>query len=344
VASDWEKASKYTDDTAANTAYSRASSALEKAEAASNAANSASSTASNAQTTASQAARVFYGTSGSVDSSGVVRPPTGVTGMKTNDLYVNGQHIFRYNGSSWVVADKFTVQETIVNGGLVSTGAIIFGQTGGMSADGSIRIWAGGSNGNASTGTFRVYSSGAVYAKNSINVENTNGDVVCGFSSDGTASGSDLNNPGSIRIWAGADSPSNGKFKVTHGGYVYGVQFVTNGSKGRMDNQGFQFGDYSDNDPYAYLHTNHNPLLRLRSKMLPLEVQYNGGNAGTAINIVNTYGNNAYFQLGFYQYGSEWFGRPCIRMTNPLWKHYFPSASVKNVVWDQNTGYLLVEQ
>jgi hypothetical protein len=349
--SDWEKASKYTDDTKANSAYGRAGDALSAAEAASNAANTAASTASsastaaaNAQTAANDKAKVFYGTSGSVSGTGVVTPPTGVTGMKTNDLYVNGQHIFRYNGTVWVVADKFTIQETIANGGVVSTGAVIFGSTGGMSADGTVRIWAGGSDGSPNTGTFRVKSDGSAYARNSISIENPNGTVVCGFSSDGTNAGSSFDNPGSIRIWAGSTTPEAGYFKVTNYGMVFGKQFITNGARGRMDDMGFQFGEYVGSDPYAFLHTNHNPLFRLRSNYVPLEIQCNAGYSAVAINIENVYGwDNATFQLGYYRYSSEEFGRPFIKMINPIWKSYFPSASTKNVVWDSNTGYFMIE-
>jgi hypothetical protein len=332
VSSDWMKAVKYTDDTTANSAYNIAGSALDAAEAASNKANTAQGTANNAQTTANAAAKVLYATSA----------PT--SGMKTNDLWVNGTLIYRYNGSSWVAADKYDVQMTIVNGGLVSTGAIIFGSTGGMSASGSIRIWSGGTSNDSSTGTFRVLSDGTIYARNSVRVENPNKEVVCGFSSDGTNMGTSFDDPGSIRIWAGSATPSSGKFRVTNYGYVFGTQFITNGLKGRMDDLGFQFGDYSGSAPYAFLHTNNNPLLRLRSNLLPLEIQYNGGLNGTAINIKNTYGwDNATFQFGYYRYGSEEFGRPFIKMVNPLWKRHFSNADTRNVVWDMNSGYLMID-
>ncbi|MDR1403801.1 MAG: hypothetical protein LBJ60_08890, partial [Tannerellaceae bacterium] len=330
VASDWVKAVKYTDDTAASNAYSRASSALSAAEAASNAANSASSVAGSAQSAANMAARVFY------------NPSAPTSGMKTNDLWVNGSLIYRYNGSSWVNADKYDVQMTIVNGGLVSTGAIVFGQTGGMAATGSVRIWSGGSNGVVGSGTFRVLSTGAVYARNSVNIEDPNGRIVCGLSSDGTTDGSSLDNPGSIRIWAGGTSASSGKFRVTQYGYVFGVQFITNGLKGRMDDVGFQFGDYGDSNPYAYLHTNNNPLFRLRSNYTPFEVIYSGGLAGTAINITNT-GDNGYFQLGFYRYSSESIARPTIRWTTPIYSNHLPNRTKRNVCWDESSGYMYVE-
>jgi hypothetical protein len=323
VASDWVKAVKYTDDTLANTAYNQAGRAL---------------------TAADSKCQVFYGTSGSVNTNGSITQPTGVTGMKTNDLYVNGTVIFRYNGSAWVLADKYDVQRTIVNGGLVSTGAIVFGDTGGMAADGSVRIWSGGKNGVAGSGTFRVMSDGAVYAGSSVNIEDTNGNPACGLSSDGTNDGWSFDNPGSIRIWAGGTSPSTGTFKVTHAGYVFGEQFITNGAKGRMDSEGFQFGEYSGSNPYAFLHTNNNPLFRLKSDKLPLEIQCSGGITGIAINMVNTTSNNTTFQFGYHRYGSEWFGRPFIRMTEPLWTHFFPNRDTRPVVWDLKTGYFMVQQ
>jgi hypothetical protein len=323
--------------TQSDTAYSRAGSALTAAENASNAANTAASaasgaqsTANSAQTTANSKCQVFYATSA----------PT--SGMKTNDLWVNGTLIRRYNGSAWVDADKYDVQMTIVNGGLVSTGAIVFGDTGGMAATGSVRIWSGGLGGSSSNATFRVLSNGGVYSKNSFYVEDANGIVDGGFNSPGASGPDDSYN--SVRLWIGGGTASSARFRVQTNGYVFGTQFVTNGTKGRMDSMGFQFGDYGDSEPYAFLHTNHNPFFRLRSKYTPLEIQCNGGLSGAAINIVNTSGNNATFQLGYYRYSDEYFGRPFIRMTNPIWKHFFSSTNTKNVVWDLNTGYLMVEQ
>jgi hypothetical protein len=307
-------------------------SALDAAEDASNTANSASSTASSAQATANAAAKVFYS----------VSAPT--SGMKLNDLWVNGTDIYRYSGSSWVLASRYDVTETIINGGLITTGAITFGNTGGMTASGSTRIWAGAEGvGNAGSAKFRVNSEGEVYAKNSIKVGDANGDVVCGFSSIGTDNSYSFDNPGSIRIWAGSTKPSGGRFKVTNGGYVYGTQFITNGSRGRMDSQGFEFGEYSGSQPYAFLHTNLNPLLHLRSDLTPLRIQYNGGYAGTVIDIENTYSDNATFQLGYYRYNSETFGRPCITMKNPVWTHMLTNASFRNLVWDENSGKIAVQ-
>jgi hypothetical protein len=182
-----------------------------------------------------------------------------------------------------------------------------------------------------------------VYAKNSITVENPNGISCCGLSSDGTTNGYDLDNPGSIRIWAGGTGLSGAPFKVTHGGYVFGTQFVTNGLKGRMDTQGFQFGDYSEVN-YAFLHTNNNPLLTLKSEMgTVLEIRCSGGYTGTAIKIENTYSDNATFTLGYYRYSSETFGRPCITMTNPVYAHMITNSNLKDVVWDENSGKILVK-
>jgi hypothetical protein len=311
---------------------------LDAAEAASNAANSAktaagsaSAAAAGAQTTANAAAKVFYS----------VSAPT--SGMKTNDLWVDGADIYRYNGSSWVLASKYDVTQTVINGGLITTGAITFGNTGGMTASGSYRIWAGAEGvGNAGSAKFRVRSDGAVFASNSINIGDSNNNVVCGFSSNGTDNGTSFDNPGSIRIWVGASSPSGGKFKVTNAGYVFGTQFITNGLKGRMDDMGFQFGEYSGSNPYAFLHTNNNPFLHLRSNHTPLKVSYNGGYGGTAIEIENASGDNATFTLGYYRYSSETFGRPCITMTNPVWAHMLSNTSLKNVAWDQNSGKMVV--
>jgi hypothetical protein len=240
VASDWEKASKYTDDSTANTAKTNAQNALDKAEAASNAANtadskagtaqstansaqstanSAQSTASSAQTTANGKATVFYGTND---------PPSGVTGMKTNDLYVSGTLIYRYNGSSWVVADKYDVQMTVTNGGAVNTGAIILGGTGGMAATGTVRIWSGGSGGSTTNGTFRVTNTGAVYSKNSFYVEDANGNIDGGFNSSAAASTSD----GAVRFWVGGGSVSAARSKIESSGDMFGMRlYAGNGTR-----------------------------------------------------------------------------------------------------------------
>jgi hypothetical protein len=111
---------------------------------------------------------------------------------------------------------------------------------------------------------------------------------------------------------------------------------------GRMDNTGFQFGEYSGSSPYALLNTGNNPFLHLRSNYTPLKITYNGGYAGNAIEIKNQYGDNATFILGYYRYSSETFGRPCITMTNPVWAHMLTNTNLKSVVWDQNSGKIVV--
>jgi len=72
---------------------------------------------------------------------------------------MNGTYIYRFNGSWWVVEAQFDVTETVISGGLITTS--------GMTASGTIRIWAGGSNSTLSGATFRVYSDRRIYARNS---------------------------------------------------------------------------------------------------------------------------------------------------------------------------------
>jgi hypothetical protein len=137
--------------------------------------------------------------------------------MKTNDLWVNGKDIYRYNGSSWVLASAYDVTQTEIDGGLITTGAISFGQTGGMAASGTVRIWAGGtgaSNGQPPTApTFRVESNGSVYSKGTFYIHDANGNIDGGFSTAGTGS--------IVRLWVGGSTPANGKVRVESGGYVF---------------------------------------------------------------------------------------------------------------------------
>lgn len=200
--------------------------ALAEAERASNAASDAQDAAGNAQgsantanSTANSKARVFY------------QATAPLSGMKTNDLWVNGIDIKRWSGSSWDFASAYDNTETRISGGLVTTGAVAVGpssgNTGGIAGSGSIRIWSGAavSTDGVPQGspTFRVYDSGAVHGRNSIICEDANGDPSCGFSSQGTSPGSstDPGNPGSIRIWVGSGSPDAAKFKVGMSGIVY---------------------------------------------------------------------------------------------------------------------------
>ncbi len=179
--------------------YDGVSDALTEAENASNAANSAQSTANNK-------ARVFYQTAAPK------------SGMRTNDLWVDGVNIYRYSGSSWVLASKYDNTITEINGGLITTGAIAFGNTGGMSASGTIRIWSGGTAGTKgqppTDPTFRVESNGNVESRGSIYISNANGAKMAGFSGNGTSISS-------IRIWAGGSTPESGTFRVTQDGTAH---------------------------------------------------------------------------------------------------------------------------
>jgi hypothetical protein len=195
-----EAANKAIQDTLkgySDTAMKKAQDALSEAENASNAANNAQGSANDAQSMANDKAKVFY-------QSTAPR-----SGMRKNDLWVDGVNIYRYNGEGWVFASEYDCTITEINGGLVSTGAIAFGNTGGMAASGTVRIWSGGNsgaNGEPPTSpTFKVLSDGKVYGSNSIMCMNRNYEVSCGFASDGN-SGGDISNldPGSVRIWVGS--------------------------------------------------------------------------------------------------------------------------------------------
>lgn len=204
----YEEAHQFISDTS----YGKATDALTAAENASNAANTANASASIAYTTANNKARVYYD---------VNKEPTGPN-IKENDLWVNGKLIKVYDGSKWVEADKYDVQQTVINGGLIQTGAIVVGGTGGIAATGTIRIWSGSTNTNPASGTFRVYSDGAVYASNSIVCEDGNREAVAGFSSIGNSWGSS-SDPGSLRLWVGSSFTSReyAAFRVHMNGTVY---------------------------------------------------------------------------------------------------------------------------
>ena len=195
-----EAANKAIQDTLkgySDTAMKKAQDALCEAENASNAANNAQGSANDAQSMANDKAKVFY-------QSTAPR-----SGMRKNDLWVDGVNIYRYNGEGWVFASEYDCTITEINGGLVSTGAIAFGNTGGMAASGTVRIWSGGNSGAngepPASPTFKVLSDGKVYGSNSIMCMNRNYEVSCGFASDGN-SGGDISNldPGSVRIWVGS--------------------------------------------------------------------------------------------------------------------------------------------
>ncbi|WP_455636454.1 hypothetical protein [Parabacteroides sp.] len=183
--------------------------ALSEAEAASNAANNAQGIANSAQSAANSKARVFYSDS------------TPSSGMKTNDLWVDGTNIYRYDGGRWVFASAYDNSETKINGGLITTGAIAVGPkgnpTGGICGSGTIRIWSGGgcNNKGIPTGpTFQVESDGTVTAKMAIKLM----DNMAGITGAGTSSNS-------VRFWAGSSVPSNAPFRVTQNGDVYMAGF-----------------------------------------------------------------------------------------------------------------------
>ena len=201
--------------------YNGIGDALDKAEEASNAAN-------EAQGTADDKAKVFYQTT----------PPR--SGMKKNDLWVDGVNIYRYSGSSWVYASKYDNTQTVINGGLITTGAIAFGSTGGMAGSGTIRIWSGGNSGTDGTPpkdpTFKVYSNGNVESKGAFFISNANGDLLAGFTGNGTSSSS-------VRIWAGASSSNyyNAPFRVYQDGRLYASNCTLSGN---ITASGGQIGNF----------------------------------------------------------------------------------------------------
>lgn len=171
--------------------------ALSAAEDASNKANTASSTANGK-------AKVYYS-------------PYAPSGANINDLWVDGTYIWRYTGSSWIKVGDNTVEHTKITGGLVTTGAVVFGDTGGMTGYGSIRIWSGGTLNNASNATFRVDYQGKVYGKYFYAMD-ANGAARAGFSGwQGTTKET-------TAIFCGNVTPNQAPFRVTFEGFIYGNQ------------------------------------------------------------------------------------------------------------------------
>ena len=79
-----------------------------------------------------------------------------------------------------------------------------------MRADGTIRLWCGGTKDNP---TFQVSNAGEVMAKTAIRLQNN----MAGLTGVGTTATS-------IRFWAGSSTPENAPFRVTQNGmaYMYG--------------------------------------------------------------------------------------------------------------------------
>ena len=274
--------------------YDGVNDALTDAENASNAAN-------NAQLTANNKARVFYQTTA----------PT--SGMRTNDLWVDGENIYRYSGSKWVLASKYDNTISKVNGGLITTGAIAFGGTGGMAASGTIRIWSGGTAGAKgqppTDPTFRVESNGNVESRGSIYIANSNGEKLAGLSGGGTAGNS-------VRIWAGNATPANAPFKVYQNGDAYigglrmesGGLFSDNRYSGESSSKFFLYSSgsnaflgFSSSGKWAGLGLNTLPsTLGGTSALMRLEyaTNHNDINYGAVINVNGGYRNYALFCNG----------------------------------------------
>lgn len=185
----------YSDD-----AHKLGQDALLAAESASGAANLAFNTANNAQSSANNKAKVYYSS-------------YAPSGANVNDLWVDGTYIWRYTGSIWIKVGDNTVEHTKITGGLVTTGAIVFGDTGGMTGSGTIRIWSGGLLNNASNATFRVDYQGKVYGKYFYAMD-SNGAARAGFC------GWQGNTKDTTMMFCGNTIPNSAPFRVTLGGIV----------------------------------------------------------------------------------------------------------------------------
>jgi len=207
-----------------------------KAASALSAAQDASTDANIAAGIANAAAKVFYSLSAPV------------SGMRVNDLWVDGIEIRRWNGASWVFVSEYDGTETTINKGLIATGALIVGTSssngeGGMAGSGTIRLWCGGtvaSWGPGSTApglaTFTVDNVGTVRSKKAFIVHDANGTESAGFTSVGSSDsmGSGLTgmmqNPSSLRFWIGGGymNPAISSVQMYCGGLVKMMGMVIN--------------------------------------------------------------------------------------------------------------------
>jgi hypothetical protein len=107
-----------------------------------------------------------------------------------------------YNASDWENATKYDSTSTVVEGGLVTTGTIqvvqggtvAAGMTGNDSGDTSIRFWAGSSLVNRGSAPFRVTQAGYLYASNA----NISGIITA---TSGSFSGTIYAGAGTIAGW-----------------------------------------------------------------------------------------------------------------------------------------------
>jgi hypothetical protein len=141
---------------------------------------------------------------------------------------------------------------TVVNGGLITTGAITVGSpvTGGMAGDGNIRIWAGGSYGNATNAMFRVDSIGNVHSAANFTsrgvfyITDAGGNNSGGFSSSGTG-----DSP--VRFWIGGGDPASpaARFRIYGGGSMHCPYLAVGdigGSTSELSHLGLSIGNVSN--------------------------------------------------------------------------------------------------
>lgn len=308
--------------------YDGVNDALTDAENASNAAN-------NAQLTANNKARVFYQTTA----------PT--SGMRTNDLWVDGENIYRYSGSKWVLASKYDNTITEINGGLITTGAIAFGSTGGMSASGTIRIWSGGTAGAKgqppTDPTFSVDSSGNVISNGTITANDAillrNGQA--GITGYGTSNSS-------IRFWAGGLVPESADFRVDQSGDVNVRMLNAISLNGGTSNfSSIYLTDKSWNNNYVNL------FAAREAQGMEIQRTYQGilGNIGKFIVMKYNPDATAYREISFFvrhfKSDASWVFRTCVKAsflpTLTQINDLDTSGTKYNVKWDSATGLLYIE-
>lgn len=139
------------------------------------------------------------------------------TPYDAGDLWTDGKDLKRcitgrangsYVASDWGAATHYDNTQTVIDGGVVTSGtvqlagkggSILAGITGEGTASTSVRFWAGATFDSRSVAPFRVTQAGEVFARHRIELQDSanNGLAgICGQGTDGTDTG--------IRFWAGA--------------------------------------------------------------------------------------------------------------------------------------------
>jgi hypothetical protein len=148
-----------------------------------------------------------------------------------------------------------------------------------------------------------VNSNGSFYTKNSFYVTDANGNIDGGFSSAGSGTTN-------VRLWIGGANNVAGAFRVTSDGMVTAKEISMSDAKSNI-----------------FISGNSTPLT-------------GGGDAKFSI-----YGSSSgavRFEFLLMRYSSDTFNRVVPRWLTPWFKHYFPGGTYYPLLWESNTGNIVV--